>query len=114
MWLASILSTRDHRKNQLQEWVADRKHTLQQSLEVEEIKDLDFTDDRLGIILHKLSDDQTWQISECAVNQRIMKVYDLEVEIARIDTTTTSSYGAVTEERLLQFKTTDPSWGRSK
>lgn len=103
VWLAYILSTGDHRKNQLQEWVAERKRTLQHSLGVEEINELDFTDDRLGIILHKLSDDEMWQKSECEVNKRIMKVYDLEVEIARIDTTTASSYGEVTEGGLLQF-----------
>ena len=103
VWLAYILSTGDHRKNHLQEWVADRQRTLEHSLEVEGIKALDFTDDRLGLILHKLSDDEMWQKSECEVNKRIMKVYDLEVEIARIDTTTASSYGEVTAEGLLQF-----------
>ena len=103
VWLAYILSTGDHRKNHLQEWVADRKRTLQPGLAGEEIKELDFTDDRLGLILHKLSDDKMWQKSESEVNKRIIKVYDLEGEIARIDTTTVSSYGAVTEEGLLQF-----------
>ncbi len=103
VWLAYILSTGDHRKNHLQDWVAERKHTLQHSLEVAELHELDFTDDRLGIILYKLSDDKMWQKSERAVNQRIMKVYDLEAEIARIDTTTASSYGEVTEDGLLRF-----------
>jgi len=103
VWLAYILSTGDHRKNQLQDWVAEREYTLRSSLGVEEINELDFTDDRLGIILHKLSDDEAWQKSECEVNRRIMRVYDLEVEIARIDTTTASSYGEVTEDGLLQF-----------
>ena len=85
VWLAYILSTGDHRKSQLEEWVEERKHTLEQSLGVEEIKGLDFTDDRLGIILHKLSDDEKWQRSECEVNQRIVRVYELEEEIARIE-----------------------------
>lgn len=102
VWLAYILSTGDHRKNRLQDWVADRKHTLQHSMGIE-INELDFTDDRLGIILHKLSEDEMWQKSECEVNKRIMRVYDLEAEIARIDTTTASGYGKVTEEGLLQF-----------
>lgn len=103
VWLTYILSTGDHRKNRLQEWVAEREHTLLYSLDVEEINELDFTDDRLGIILHKLSDDATWQRGECEVNKRIIKVYDLDLEIARIDTTTASSYGQITEDGLLQF-----------
>lgn len=103
VWLAYILSTGDHRKSHLQEWVAERKHTLQNSLGEEELQELDFTDDRLGSILHKLSEDEMWQKSERGINQRVIKVYDLELEIARIDTTTASSYGEVTEEGLLQF-----------
>lgn len=103
VWLAYILSEGDHRKSYLQKWVAQREHTLLYCLDVDEINELDFTDDRLGIILNKLNDDETWQISECEVNKRIIRVYDLDLEIARIDTTTASSYGQVTEEGLLQF-----------
>jgi len=103
VWLVYILSTGDHRKNQLQDWVAARKHTLLHSLGADELDELDFTDDRLGIILEKLSDDEVWQKSERDINKRIIKVYDLNAEIARIDTTTASSYGQVTEGGLLQF-----------
>ena len=38
VWLASILSTGDHRKNKLEEWVGEQKRTLQQRLDVEEIR----------------------------------------------------------------------------
>jgi len=103
IWLAYILSEGDHRKSYLQEWVAEREHTLLYSLDIDEINELDFTDDRLAIILNKFSDDKTWQKSECAVNKRIIRVYDLELEIARIDTTTASSYGQVTAGGLIQF-----------
>lgn len=103
VWLAYILSEGDHRKSYLQEWVAEREHTLLYSLDIDEINELDFTDDKLAIILNKFSDDETWQKSECEVNKRIIRIYDLGLEIARIDTTTASSYGQVTEGGLLQF-----------
>lgn len=103
VWLTYILSQGDHRKSYLQEWVAEREHTLLHSLEIDEINELDFTDDRLAIILDKLNDDATWQASERAVNQRIMRGYEIEADIARVDTTTASSYGQVTEGGLLQF-----------
>jgi len=103
VWLAYILSEGDHRKSYLQEWVAERERTLLYSLDIDEINELDFTDDKLAIILNKLSDDETWQKSECAVNKRIIRVYDLGLEVVRIDTTTASSYGQVTEGGLLQF-----------
>jgi len=103
VWLAYILSEGDHRKSYLQEWVSEREHTLLHCLDIEEINELDFTDDRLAIILNKLNDNELWQKSECDVNKRIIRVYDISPEIARIDTTTASSYGQVTEEGLLQF-----------
>ncbi len=103
VWLAYILSEGDHRKSYLQEWVAERERTLLYSLDIDEINELDFTDDKLAIILNKLSDDEAWQKSECAVNKRIIRVYDLGLEVVRIDTTTASSYGQVTEGVLLQF-----------
>jgi transposase len=103
VWLAYILSTGDHRKNQLEKWAGERLHTLRSGLGVEALEALDFTDDRLGIILTKLSDDESWQRSERAVNERIIRVYELKKAIARIDTTTVSSYGVVSEEGLLQF-----------
>lgn len=103
VWLTYILSEGDHRKSYLQDWVAEREYTLLHSLEVDEVNELDFTDDRLGLILDKLSEDQVWQVSEREVNQRIMRVYEIGPEIARVDTTTVSSYGQVTEGGLLQF-----------
>lgn len=103
IWLAYILSEGDHRKSYLQDWVAEREHTLLYSLDIGEINELDFTDDRLSIILNKFSDDKIWQKSECAVSKRIIRVYDLDTKIVRIDTTTASSYGQVTEGGLLQF-----------
>ncbi|MCE7988538.1 MAG: hypothetical protein DYG89_45855 [Caldilinea sp. CFX5] len=103
VWLAYMLSTGDHRKSHLQQWAAERQHTLMCSLGVEALAAVDFTDDRLGIILEKLSEDTTWQRSERAINERIIRVYDLAVAVARVDTTTVSSYGAVSEEGLLQL-----------
>ena len=103
VWLAYILSEGDHRKSYLQKWVAERERTLLYSLDIDEINELDFTDDKLAIILNKLSDDETWQKSECAVNKRIIRVYDFGLEVVRIDTTTASSYGQGTEGGLLQF-----------
>ena len=103
IWLTYILSEGDHRKSYLQEWVAEREHTLLYSLDIGEINELDFTDDKLSIILNKFSDDDVWQKSECEVNKRIIRVYDLDLAIVRIDTTTASSYGQITEDGLLQF-----------
>ena len=103
VWLAYILSEGDHRKSHLQKWVAEREHTLLYSLDIDEINELDFTDDKLSLILKKLSDNETWQKSEQAVNKHMIRVYDLDLEIVRIDTTTASSYAEIKESGLIQF-----------
>ena len=103
VWLAYIVSTGDHRKNRLEGWVEEHKETIGRSMGIERVEGLDFTDDRLGIILEKLSDDERWERSEQAVNARTIRVYELEQEVVRIDTTTASSYGEVSEEGILQF-----------
>ena len=103
VWLAYILSEGDHRKSHLQEWVAEREHTLLYSLDIEEINELDFTDDKLSLILNKLSNDEIWQKSERAVNKQMIRVYDLSLEVVRIDTTTASSYGQIKESGMVQF-----------
>jgi transposase len=103
VWLAYILSMGDHRKSHVEQWVAAHRHTLRSSLGVEGLEALDFTDDRLGLILAKLNDDEAWQRSERALNARLIRVYELAVEVVRVDTTTVSSYGAVSEEGLLQL-----------
>jgi len=41
------------------------------------VRALDFADDRLESVLDALSDDLRWQEFEAALNQRLIRVYDL-------------------------------------
>jgi transposase len=63
----------------------------------------DFSDDRLGIILDALSDGQYWTAFEMALNQRILRVYDLNTDCVRLDSTTACSRWTVREGGLFQF-----------
>lgn len=101
-WLAHILSEADHRLNQVQDWVAQRLETLRGCLGTD-LRPLDFTDDRLAIGLDLLGDDQDWAQFETALNQRMLRVYDLTPQRVRIDSSTASGYGRVTEAGLFQF-----------
>ena len=101
-WLAHILSEADHRLNQVQEWAAKRLGTLQGCLGVR-VCAHDFTDDRLGWLLDALSDEATWVSLEGALNQQTLRVYALEPQCIRIDSTTASGYWEVTEDGLFQF-----------
>lgn len=102
VWLAHILSEGDHRLNQVQEWVAQRLQSL--SLWTgQAVRALDWSDDRLGIVLDALSDADRWQAFERALNQRTIRVYRLKPTRVRVDSTTASGYWTVTDDGLFQF-----------
>lgn len=101
-WLAHILSESDHRLNQVQDWVAKRVETLRGCLDAD-LRDLDFTDDRLAVSLDMLADDQRWVRFETALNRRTIRVYDLKPGCVRIDSTTASGRWTVTKDGLFQF-----------
>jgi transposase len=102
VWLGHILSEGDHRLNQVQLWAEQRLDTLRRSTG-QSLEALAWSDDRLAGVLTRLSDDQAWRSFESRLNQRTIRVYDLKPRCVRVDGTTVSSYGAVTEEGLLQF-----------
>ena len=106
VWLAYILSRGDHRLSQVQPWVAKRRYTLSRMLThptSEGITELDWADDRLAAVLPLLAEDTNWQAFESAISQRLLRVYSLEADTVRIDTTSTSGYWSITEGGLFQF-----------
>ncbi len=102
LWLSYTLSQGDHCLSHVQPWAAQRLVTLQHS-SGQVISELDFTDDRLADVLTALSDDARWQTFEVALNQRLLRVYDLQGGPVRLDSTTAAGYWTVTEDGLLQF-----------
>jgi transposase len=102
IWLTHIVSEGDHRMNQVQPWAATRLHTLQ-TWSGQAVRDQEWSDDRLSIVLDALSDDQQWQQFETALNRQIVRVYNLKPQRVRVDSTTASGYWTVTEEGLFQL-----------
>lgn len=102
LWLVFIMSQSNHRLSHLRSWAATRLQTLRAGLGVP-LVETDFTDDRLAAALDYLSDDECWQAFEDALNAHLLRVYELNGEIVRLDSTTASSYGEVTKDGLLQF-----------
>jgi transposase len=102
IWLSSIVSQGDHRLSHLEPWVANRSWTLQTATG-QEIERLDFTDDRLEIVLRHLSDDERWVQFESRLNQHSVRVYDLRTERVHVDSTTSSAYAGVSPEGVFQF-----------
>ena len=102
IWLAHILSQADHRKLTVRDWVR-QAHEALESVTGLDIRDTDFTDDRLAIVLRHLSKPKCWQAIECELNQRTIRVYDLEQEHVRLDMTTVSGHHGESEDGLFQF-----------
>ena len=103
IWLAHILSQGDHRKLPVQAWVRQAHETIVRVTGLTELGELDFTDDRLTVLLRRLSQESTWQAIERELGRNILRVYDLTPERVRLDTTTVSGYRARREDSLFQF-----------
>ena len=102
IWLAHIISQGDHRKLTVREWGGQAQNTLEQVTGLR-IRDTDFTDDRLGILLRHLSDPVRWQAVEAELGAHMVQVYDLKGEVVRVDATTFSGYHSESEDGLMQF-----------
>ena len=81
-----------------------------------QVRELDFTDDRLTLLLPRLSDPETWQAIETELGRSILRVYELTPERVRLDATTVSGYHASGEETLFQYGNSkdDPSLAQVK
>ena len=83
-------------------WVSQRLYTLGATTG-QPITRVDFTDDRLEIVLRRLSDDTRWAAFESALNQQTVRVYDLQAQRVHVDSTSASAYVTVTDGGLFQF-----------
>ena len=102
VWITFILSQADHCKSHVRDWAADLHHTLE-SVTGQPFRPVDFTDDRLTLVLQRLSDSMVWARLEADLWQSTCNVYELPVERIRLDSTTSYGYHTVTEGGLMQL-----------
>jgi transposase len=102
IWLAHIISEGDHRKLTVRDWVAQAHTTLEETTGLE-IRETDFTDDRLAIVLRELSKPEYWQAIERELSRNTVRVYELSTERVRVDATTISGYHSGEAGSLFQF-----------
>jgi transposase len=104
VWLAYILSEGDHRLNSVQGWAAGLLMTLDICLKTTGLRELDFSDDRLCMVLNYLGqNDAAWEAYESEQNTTTIRVYNIKARRIRIDSSTAQAYVAVTEDGLFQF-----------
>src|SRR2546421_2342472 len=102
IWLVHIISQGDHRKLSVRDWARGIHDTLELATGLE-IKDTDFTDDRLTIALRHLSHDTIWHGVEQGLGRSLMRVYKLQKKTVRVDATTVSGYREGEDTTLWQF-----------
>jgi transposase len=102
IWLAHIISQGDHRKLTVRDWVRQAHTALEETTGLS-IRDTDFTDDRLTIVLRELSRPKYWHAIERDIGRSTVRVYDLTAERVRVDATTVSGYHSGDEGDLFQF-----------
>jgi transposase len=102
IWLAHILTESDHRKLPVQAWVRQAGETIERITGMK-VGELDFTDDRLTLLLRRLSKPAIWQAIETELGRNILRVYELKPKQVRLDPTTVSGYHAGGENSLFEF-----------
>lgn len=102
IWLAHMLSQGDHRKQPVQSWVRQAHETIERITGLQ-VREMDFTDDRLTLLLRRLSKPGAWQAVETELGRNTLRVYDLTPKQIRLDTTTVSGYHIGNEDSLFQF-----------
>src|SRR3954453_8762013 len=102
VWMAYILSHADHRKSPVQAWAQELHHTLE-ALIGQTIRPVDFSDDRLTLLLKRLDARATWESLEADLWHSSCDVYALPPERVRLDATTSCGYHTVTDDGLMQL-----------
>lgn len=100
-WLAFILSQADHRKSAVREWANDLPHTLERGLGAS-VREVDFSDDRLGNVARRLSDDDAWDKIEHDLWGASMTVFELPEFSVCLDGTTSYGFHQPHEDGLMQ------------
>ena len=102
VWIAYILSRADHRKSPVRSWAKQLQHTLE-TLVGQPIRPVEFSDDRLTLVLKRLGDPAAWEPLEADLWHTHCDIYALPVERVRLDATTSCGYHTVTEDGLMQL-----------
>jgi transposase len=101
IWLSSMLSRGDHRMVHVEPWVAKRLW-LRGVTTGQEVKRVDCTDDRLAIVLRRLSADTRWAAFAAALNQYTVRVDALSTARGPVESTSARVYATVSEGSLCQ------------
>lgn len=102
IWLIHILNQQNHLMEPVQKWVSQHLTVLQR-LSGQELRELDFSDDRLALCLSYLHGKEVWQAIESRLGQRLIRVYELPTDTLRLDATVGKVYHDPANHTLFQI-----------
>jgi transposase len=102
VWIAYVLSRADHRKSPVQDWAQTLHHTLE-TIIGQTIRPVEFSDDRLTLVLKHLDNQPAWESLEADLWHSHCDIYALPVERVRLDATTSCGHHTITDDGLMQF-----------
>ena len=79
-------SQKNHLMEPVEKWAGKHRVTLER-LTGQPVRERDFTDDRLGLVLRYLHQSKTWQAIESKLGQHLIRVYNLPTKTIRLDAT---------------------------
>src|SRR6516162_5177079 len=103
VWVVYILSQADHRKSPVQARADGLRHALETLID-QPLRPVELSDDRLTLVLHRLSDPVAWHELEADLWRTQCDVYALPpVERVHLDATTSYGYHAIDDDGLMQL-----------
>lgn len=97
VWLCYILTEQDHRLEPVQGWVNSRQSLFNRLLGIE-LRETDFTDDRLANVLTMLGVAESQELIAQRLSRDWITMYELPTEVSRYDSTTIAVYQDADEE----------------
>ena len=101
IWLCYLISTQDHRLSYFEDWAKVRLHIIGVLLS-KEVTIYDFSDDKLELLLGYFSSSSKWNGFEYIVDNHVIRIFDLETEILRVDATVGKSFSTIIKGGLFQ------------
>jgi transposase len=102
LWITYILSRTDHRKSHVRDW-ANKLHHCLEAVTALTIRDVELSDDRLTLLLARLSDPDTWNRIEADLWNGTGEVYSLPLERIRLDSTSSYGFHTTVADGLMQL-----------
>jgi len=102
LWITYVLSQADHRKSHVRAW-ANKLHHCLEAVTGLTIRDVDLSDDRLTLLLARLSNPETWSRIETDLWNGTCEVYSFPLERIRLDSTTSYGFHTTVEGGLMQL-----------